>query len=337
MYLGRADGIEKKLAERAQIPFQPIDVGAFRGMGAISAARNLTKLFGAISRTRGIIRDFQPHAIFATGGYVSAPVIWAGALEQVPSVLYLPDLEPGWAIRATARWATRIAVSFDEVKKFFPPDKVVVTGYPVREQFTCTDRGDARRKFQLAADVPTLTVFGGSRGAHRINETISNHLSALAQIAQLILITGKDDETWMKNLVATMELASRVHVFGYLDEDFADALAAADIVVSRAGAATLGEFPILGLPSILVPYPFAGKHQQLNADFLVKHGAAIEIANENLERELVPTLKKLFSSPDELSEMGRAARALAVPKAAENMAALLKDIATLSPLGRRRG
>jgi len=327
LYLGRADGIEKKLAERAQIPFQPIDVGAFRGMGAISAARNLTKLFGAISRTRGIIRDFQPDAIFATGGYVSAPVIWAGALEHVPSVLYLPDLEPGWAIRATARWATRIAVSFDEVRKFFPRAKVVVTGYPVREQFTRTNRAEARRKFQLAADAPTLTVFGGSRGAHRINEMISNYLTALTNLAQLILITGKDDETWMKTLVARMELDSRVRVFGYLDEDFADALAAADVVVSRAGAATLGEFPALGLPSILVPYPYAGKHQKLNAEFLVKHGAAIEIENENLEHELVPTLKNLFALPDELNRMSHAARALAVPNAAENLAALLKEMA----------
>jgi UDP-N-acetylglucosamine--N-acetylmuramyl-(pentapeptide) pyrophosphoryl-undecaprenol N-acetylglucosamine transferase len=254
-------------------------------------------------------------------------VIWASALEHVPSILYLPDLEPGWAIRATARWATRIAVSFDEARKFFPRAKVVVTGYPVRPEFTRTNRGDARRKFQLAADAPTLTVFGGSRGAHRINETISNHLSALAHIAQLILITGPDDETWMKNLVATMELDSRVRVFSYLDEDFADALAAADIVVSRAGAATLGEFPALGLPSILVPYPFAGKHQKQNANFLVKHGAAIEIDNENLEQQLVPTLKRLFATRAELDTMSRAARALAVPNAAENMAGLLKEIA----------
>jgi UDP-N-acetylglucosamine--N-acetylmuramyl-(pentapeptide) pyrophosphoryl-undecaprenol N-acetylglucosamine transferase len=327
LYLGRAEGIERNLAERAQIPFRVIDVGGFRGMGAANGVRNLVRLWRALARSRTLVREFQPDAIFATGGYVGAPVIWAGALERVPSVLYLPDLEPGWAIRATARWATRMAVSFDEVKRFFPRAQVRVTGYPVRPEFGRTNRAQARRKFQLAADERVVTVFGGSRGAHRINETISNHLSALAHLAQLVLITGKEDETWMRNLVSTMELQGRVHVHGYLDEDFADALAAADVVVSRAGAATLGEFPALGLPAILVPYPFAGRHQKINADFLVERGAAIEIDNANLERELVPTLKRLFASPDELNQLGAAARALSVPNAAENLAAVLKEIA----------
>ncbi len=331
LYVGRTEGIEKKLSERVQISFQAIDVGAIRGLSPLAAARNFTKLSGAISRTRAIVRDFRPNAIFATGGYVSAPVIWAGAFERVPSVLYLPDLEPGWAIRATARWATRIAVSFDEVKKFFPRAKVVVTGYPVRPEFSRTNRAEARHKFQLDANAHVLTFLGGSRGAHRINESVSNHLSGLARIAQLILITGRDDEAWMKNLVALMQLESRVRVFGYLDEDFADALAAADAVISRAGAATLGEFPALGLPALLVPYPHAGRHQKQNARFLVEHGAAIEIDNEDLERELIPTLKRLFAAPEELRRMCSAARALAVPNAAENIVGLLKEIARPVP------
>jgi UDP-N-acetylglucosamine--N-acetylmuramyl-(pentapeptide) pyrophosphoryl-undecaprenol N-acetylglucosamine transferase len=336
LYLGRAEGIERNLAQRVQIPFRAIDVGAIRGMGVLRVASNLARLLRAISQCRAIIRDFQPNAIFATGGYVSAPLIWAGALEHIPSVLYLPDLEPGWAIRATARWATRIAVSFEEVaqRNFFAREKTIVTGYPVREQFTRANRADARRKFQLDPAAHILTVFGGSRGAHHINEVVSNHMSALTKIAQLILITGKDDQAWMNDLVKELQLESRVRVFGFLDEGFADALAAADVVISRAGAATLGEFPALGLPAILVPYPYAGKHQKQNAHFLTDHGAAVEIDNFNLERELVPTVKRLFAEPEKLSQMQVAARALAVPNAAENLAAVLKEIAVPSPIGR---
>lgn len=325
LYLGRADGIEEKLARRAQIPFQAIDIGAFRGMGAVRAARNLVRLWSSIARCRAIIREFRPNAIFATGGYVSAPVIWGGALEHVPSVLYLPDLEPGWAIRATGGWATRLAVSFEQVKRFFPQSQVVTTGYPVRPEFAQTNRTDARRKFQLDLSVRTITIFGGSRGARSINEAVAKNLSDLAQLAQLILITGLDDEAWMTELGKRLE--ARVRVFGYLEQDFVDALAAADVVVSRAGAATLGEFPALGLPAVLVPYPFAGKHQKENADFLVQRGAAVEIENKNIESELVPTLARLFAAPEELNRMSQAARALAVPNAAENMAGLLKKIA----------
>jgi len=328
LYVGREQGIEKKLSELALIPFQPIEVDGIRGMGIITGAHNLLKLFCAISRTRTIIRDFRPNAIFATGGYVSAPVIWAGALERVPSVLYLPDLEPGWAIRATARWATRIAVSFPKVTKFFAKDKAVVTGYPVRPNFYSAQRAQARSRFQLDPSARVVTVFGGSRGAQSINETIAKNLIELAQLSQLVLVTGKDDEMWMKARVKEASLESRVRLFGYLDDTFADALAAADIVVSRAGAATLGEFPALGVPAILVPYPYAGEHQKQNAKFLVERGAAIEIENDELSNALVSTLKKLFDEPSRLGQMRQSSRNLAAPNAAKNIAALLRAIAT---------
>ncbi len=112
LYLGRANSIEERLAQRAQIPFQPIQAAQVRGLAPWRAAQNLGRLYQSIGRIRAIMRGFKPTAIFVTGGYVSAPVIWAGAAEKIPSVIYLPDLEPGWAIRATARWATRVAVSF---------------------------------------------------------------------------------------------------------------------------------------------------------------------------------------------------------------------------------
>ena len=104
------------MARRAQIPFQAIQVGGVRGLAPWTATRNLWRGFRSVGRVRAVIRSFKPTAIFATGGYVSAPVIWAGAAEHIPSVIYLPDLEPGWAIRAAAHWATRVAVSFPEVE-----------------------------------------------------------------------------------------------------------------------------------------------------------------------------------------------------------------------------
>lgn len=314
------------MSQRAEIPFQAIDVGGIRGLSPAAAARNLWRLFKNVGKVRAIIHTFEPNAIFATGGYVSAPVIWAGARENIPSVVYLPDLEPGWAIRASARWATRIAISFPEAAKYFPRGKSVVTGYPVRAGFYQTDRAAARGMFDLDPHARTVTIFGGSRGAHRINEAVAANLADLARLAQLIVITGRDDEAWM-NAQVSDEWRPRVRVFGYLDDDFPSALAAADVVVARAGAATLGEFPALGLPAIVVPYPFAGKHQERNAKFLVEHGAAIRVDDAHLRRDLVPLLKKLLDAPEQLKAMGDAARGLAQPNAAANIAALLCSMA----------
>lgn len=333
LYLGRAGGIEERLAQRAQVPFQAIDVGAVRGLAPWSAAHNVWRLFRSARRVRALIRAFQPDAIFATGGYVSAPVIWAGAAERVPSVIYLPDLEPGWAIRASARWATRIAISFPEVAKHFGDGKAIVTGYPVRAEFFQTDQTHARAMFHLDPGARTVTILGGSRGAHRINSAAVANLRDLARLAQLILIAGRDDEAWVQAEASKLpdDLRARVRVFGYLDDELPHALAAADVVVARAGAATLGEFPALGLPAILVPYPYAGRHQERNAAFLVERGAAIRVDDAALARDLVPTLTELFDAPEPLRKMSDAARSLAQPRATANIAALLQSLSEAGP------
>jgi UDP-N-acetylglucosamine--N-acetylmuramyl-(pentapeptide) pyrophosphoryl-undecaprenol N-acetylglucosamine transferase len=329
LYVGRAGAIEERLAQRARIPFRAIRVVGVRGLAPWIAVRNLGRLLLSVGTVRAIIRTFKPSAIFATGGYVSAPVIWAGAAEHIPSVIYLPDLEPGWAIRATAHWASKVAISFPEVSKYFPERKTVVTGYPVRAEFFQTDRVRARAMFHLDTDARTVAIFGGSRGAHHINEAAVANLGDLARLAQLIHITGRDDEAWVNARVQALpdDLRARVRVFGYLDDELPHALAAADVVVARAGAATLGEFPALGLPAILVPYPHAGGHQERNAGFLIDHGAAIRVDDAALSRDLMPTLKNLFGAPEQIQRMGGAARALAQPQAAATIVALLQSLA----------
>ena len=329
LYVGRAGSIEERLAQRAQISFRAIEVGGVRGLDPITAARNLGRVVQSIGRVRAIIREFQPHAIFATGGYVSAPVIWAGALEKIPRMIYLPDLEPGWAIHATARWATRIAISFPEVARHFAKNQTIVTGYPVRAEFFQTNPTRARAMFDLDPSARTVAIFGGSRGAHHINQAVVANLTELARLAQIIHITGRDDETWVK---VQARAFANVRAFGYLDDELPHALAAADVVIARAGAATLGEFPALGVPAILVPYPYAGRHQELNARFLVERGAAMRVDDADLEKKLIARLSDLFNAPEKLNAMRDAMRALAQPRAAENIAEVLEQ---LTPAGAR--
>jgi len=301
-------------------------------------------MYRSVGAVRALLRRFQADAIFVTGGYVSAPVVWAGAAENVPRVIYLPDLAPGWAVRVTARWATRVAVSFPEVTRQFAPGKGVVTGYPVRDEFFTTDQKRARARFQLDPNTRTLAILGGSSGAHHINQAVVANLPELVRLAQVVHLSGRNDETWVGEQVARLPEHSRarVRVFGYLDDDLPDALAAADLVVARAGAATLGEFPALGLPAILVPGPFAGQFQEPNARFLVERGAAVKVDDAAIQRELIPTIQELFDAPEQLEKMRAAMRALANPNAAANIADLLDQLVQAehatrtAPLGMRQ-
>jgi UDP-N-acetylglucosamine--N-acetylmuramyl-(pentapeptide) pyrophosphoryl-undecaprenol N-acetylglucosamine transferase len=297
-------------------------------------ARNLFKMMAGFAQSLGIVRDFAPDVALVTGGYVCTPVAVAAWLFRVPLLVLLPDLQPGLAIRALSRLATRVSVSFPEVAKCFAKGKVVVAGYPVRAQFFAADRGGARKAFGLEEGLKTVTVFGGSRGAHSINTALSQCLERLLEVCQVIHICGQlDAERMMERRAQLPErLRSRYRAYPYLHGEMPIALAAADLVVARAGAATLGEFPALGLPSILVPYPYAGQHQEPNADYLVSRGAAVRIADAELGEKLLPTILGLLGDEEALAGMGARARALARPDAAQR---IVEELQRLSKGDRR--
>ncbi len=292
-------------------------------------AANLIKLVRGFVAARRIVRAFASDVVFVTGGYVCTPVALAAWLQRVPVLIYLPDLEPGLAIRTLSRLATRVAVSFPEAGQFFSKDKVFVSGYPVREAFLKADKATAREIFQLDSHTPTLAVFGGSRGARSINRAVSAVLEPLLDTCQVIHISGRLDAAKMNARQEGLSpaLKKRYRLFPYLHEEMPLALAAADLVVARAGAATLGEFPALGLPSILVPYPYAGAHQEINAQFMVRHGAAVRVSNAELTDRLLPTVQELLGDQDKLVHMGQRARELARPDAAQRIAQEIRTLA----------
>ncbi|RLC60711.1 MAG: UDP-N-acetylglucosamine--N-acetylmuramyl-(pentapeptide) pyrophosphoryl-undecaprenol N-acetylglucosamine transferase [Chloroflexota bacterium] len=244
-------------------------------------------------------------------------------------LIYLPDLEPGLAIRVLSRFAARVAVSFPEVARYFGAGKAVVTGYPVRAAFFAADKAAARATFALEAGMPVVTVFGGSRGARSINRALCSILDELLVRCQVIHVSGTLDADWVAERAKALppDLRSRYRHYAYLHGEMVEALAAADLVVARAGASTLGEFPALGLPSILVPYPYAGQHQDVNADYLVQRGAAVKIADAELSAKLLPTIQALLDDRERLAEMSARARSLARPEAARRIAEELIGLA----------
>jgi UDP-N-acetylglucosamine--N-acetylmuramyl-(pentapeptide) pyrophosphoryl-undecaprenol N-acetylglucosamine transferase len=336
LWVGSEGGVERDLVERATVPFVGIRAAGLRGQGAFGIARGLNALTRGFWQARRLVASFRPDVLFVTGGYVCGPVVWAAWLARVPVLIYLPDVEPGLAIRSLARFARRVAITAGEAARFFRPGQTVVTGYPVRPDLFGRDRAVSRHNLALTSelapggDVPVLLVMGGSQGAHSINRAVCGGIAALLDSAQVIHVTGRRDAEWVQAQRSNLSESARAryHIYDYLDELMVDALLAADLVVARAGASTLGELPAVGVPGVLVPYRYAGAHQSANARLLVDAGAAVVVADQAAGTQLVATVVDLLADGERRASMGRAMHSLARPDAAAHIARELRELAS---------
>jgi len=328
LWVGGEGGMETRLVQRANVPFKTIPAAGLHGVGLRSLPGNLARLVRGFFASRRILAEYKPDALFFTGGYLAIPMALAGA--RIPSLLYVPDIEPALALKTLAHFADRIAVTAESSCRYFRhPERLALVGYPTRSKLASFTRPEARSVLNLKDDSPVLLVFGGSRGARSINNAVIETLPTLLEKAQVIHITGELDwpsvEARTKSL--TPEQASRYHAFPYLHEEMGAALSAADLVVSRAGASTLGEYPLFGLPAILVPYPYAWRYQKVNADFLVERGAALLLEDARLATDLVPTVTGLLGDPQKLASMRTAMKNQFRPQAAADIGSLLLGLA----------
>jgi UDP-N-acetylglucosamine--N-acetylmuramyl-(pentapeptide) pyrophosphoryl-undecaprenol N-acetylglucosamine transferase len=322
--------IDAEVVAHGGFPHRRLDVGPIRGAEPHRLAANVPRLGWATAQAYRVLREFRPHVVLATGGYVSAPSILAARLAGVPVVLYLPDASPGLAVRVLAPLADRIALSFPITQRYFRGTNAIVTGYPVRPEFLRADKAAARQAFDLAGDLPAVMVMGGSTGAHSLNQAVGDALEPLLQHAHLIHLCGDLDEPWLRERRAALraDLRARYHLFRYLHRGVAEAMAASDLMVCRAGASAMAELPVLRLPAVLVPGTFAGGHQERNADFLVAQGGAIKLADRDLAQgALPPAVLSLLQDRPRLALMAAAMGRLARPDAADNIAALVRSTA----------
>lgn len=327
LWVGGEGGMEAELVVRAGLQFTTLPAAGLHGVGLFALPRNLLQLGRGYFAARRVLRDFKPDALFFTGGFVAAPVALAGS--RVPTLAFVPDIKPGFTLRFIARFADVIAAVAEESKQYFSkPERVQVTGYPVRSEIKRWERAKARQHFDLKDDLPTLLVFGGSKGARTINETLLVALPELLKDTQIIHVSGEANwEDVQANLVALRpELVARYHAFPYLHDDMGAAFAAADLALCRAGASTLGELPLFGLPAVLVPIPLKGHLQAENAAYLEGRGAAVILQDQKMAAELVSTVRGLLNDKARLSAMRAAMAALAAPDAAKQIAALLRRL-----------
>jgi UDP-N-acetylglucosamine--N-acetylmuramyl-(pentapeptide) pyrophosphoryl-undecaprenol N-acetylglucosamine transferase len=336
-WMGSLGGREQPLVERAGIDFVGVPTGAVLGRGPIALVGSAWRNMRGVVAARSALQQYRPDVVFATGGYVSVPVIVAARTLGIPSALYLPDVKPGLAVAALSRIVNKVACTSEATRRYLPADKVVPTGYPVRAELrewgTRPDgRSAGRAALELPANTPIVVVMGGSSGARSIAQAVARELPRLIEAATVVHIAGAnaiDAARAQRERLGPAEQA-RYRVYEYLHEQLGPLLAGADLLVSRSGASVLGELPAFGLPSVLIPGTFAGGHQRYNADFLASAGAAVRLDDDQLQREdtLADTILPLLRDSDRLTGMRRAARALDRPDAAANIARVLVDLAS---------
>ena len=324
LWVGGEGGMEKELVERAGVSFVEIPAAGVHGVGWRAWPGNVAQLLKGWWMARGILRDFRPDVMLFTGGYVAVPVALAGL--AIPSVLYIPDIEPGLALKTLARFANEIAVTTEASRAHFSSRKrISITGYPTRPELDNWKRAEARQTFELQDDLPVLLVFGGSKGARSLNRALLAALPDMLAEMQIIHISGPLD--WPEVEAAQEKLApahrKRYRAFPYLHAEMGAALRAADLVLSRAGASVLGEFPLFGLPAILVPYPYAWRYQKVNAQYLAERGAALVVRDEELPERILPLARDLMGDPARRKKMSEAMQKLACPNAASAIAHIL--------------
>ena len=326
LWVGGRGGMEEALVTRSNTPFTTIPAAGVHGVGLRKLPGNILELIKGFLASRRILKQFNPDLLFFTGGYLAFPM--AVAAVRRPSLLYVPDIEPGMALKALARFADRIALTTVNSRDYFPnPAKLTVTGYPVRPGLHDWNRERALDYFNFDPHIPTLTVAGGSKGARSINNALMKILPKLLEQMQVIHLAGHLDWKQIDTNAQTLSPAQarRYQAFPYLHEMGA-ALAAADLIVSRAGASVLGEYPLFGLPAILIPYPYAWRYQQVNASYLAERGAAVILRDEDLETDLYDRIHSLIADPARLSSMSQAMASLSTPDAAQKIAELMYEM-----------
>lgn len=324
--------MEEELVPRAGLRLERMAGGPIVGVPRLTALKNGLKLAGSVYHSWQVMGQFKPDLLLVTGGYMSVPVALAAKLRRVPAVAYVPDIEPGSALKFIGRFVDHVAATFPETAAYFPAGKVFATGYPVRaelERALQLTQAEALAQFDLQPGRPTLFVFGGSRGAWSINEALVNNLPTLLEQVQIIHVTGT--LTWPKIQEQLEKIPAGLRSayyrpYPYLHEEMGAGFRAADLVIARAGASMLGESPLFGVPCILVPYPHAWRYQKINADYLADRGAAVRLNDEELGTKLTPLIQQLINHPDQLATMRHKALALSTPQAAHKLAQTLLNL-----------
>jgi len=333
-FAGLAGSIEERLVHAAGFPFHRVTAVPLPRRPTAALITLLPLLARSRRRAARLLVELGVRTVVSFGGYVSLPIALA-AKGRLPLIVHEQNSRPGLANRIASRSAQYVAVSFpSSIERMPDPSRCRFTGNPVQHRLRDLDvvgqRAAARERFGLSLARPTLLVFGGSQGAQSINAAVIGAVSAWRDLGvQILHVTGprgyeSSMTAWRAAGVDPEAVGGDVRLYAFLD-DMADAYAAADVVVARAGATTIAELTVLGIPSVLIPYPHAtADHQRTNAAALVAVGAARSLEDDDLDADtIVAAVEPLFTRPEIAGVMSLAARAWGRPDAAEGLAAII--------------
>lgn len=336
LYVGTKQGLEADIVPQTGLPFKTISAAGFKRRLTPKNLWAATLSFWGAGEAYRLVRSFKPTVAIGTGGYVSGPVLAAACFGGIPALIHEQNAFPGLTNRLLARFAGCVALTFPEAMRHLPRGaRVRVTGLPVREEIRSANREEARSR--LGTDAQTVLLsFGGSRGAQRLNQAMVDVVRAFhgRPGIKLYHATGSAGYDSFVRLLEPNGIditgQGNITIAPYF-YNIADYLAAADLVICRAGAATIAEITCIGLPAVLIPYPYAAdNHQAFNAKALVKKEAAVMIKDDQLTGvRLLREINGLLDAPGRLAQMARNSASLGKPDALEQIIACIKEIGKL--------
>jgi UDP-N-acetylglucosamine--N-acetylmuramyl-(pentapeptide) pyrophosphoryl-undecaprenol N-acetylglucosamine transferase len=332
LYIGGRRGLESKIVPKHGIAFEEIEITGFRRSLSWENVRTVFRFLQAVRRSKELLRQFRPDAVVGTGGYVCGPVVYAAAKLGIPTLIHEQNVEPGLTNRFLSRYVDGAAVSFKESLPHFArvPD-VVYAGNPSASAVVNADAVRGFYSLGLRPDTPFVLTVGGSGGARALNEAaiaMVPHLPDLPGV-HFVFVTGEryHEETLSRIREMQPVAESRLHVLPYI-HNMPEVLAAASLVVSRAGASMIAELTAAGKPAVLVPSPnVTGNHQEANARSVMEAGAAVMILERDLTGEsLFAAVRDIMLDEARRQAMARASRQLGMPDAAATIADQLARI-----------
>lgn len=338
LYVGTKKGLESNIIPKENIPFATIEVAGFQRKLTLKNFVTLGRAAAGVWQALTLVRKFRPDVVIGTGGYVCGPVLLAAGMLGVPTMIQEQNVVPGVTNKIASRFVKKIAVGYEEAGAYFPDrNKIVATGNPVRQAVLTASREDGIREFGLDANKKTILVSGGSRGARSINTAmLALHQKFCGRDdVQILHITGQNEYNKVIDSLQEMgiawQAAGNIKIVPYAYH-MPNALATADLAIFRAGALGLAELAARGIPSILVPYPYAtANHQEYNARIMEKHGAACMILDRDLTGEgLTAKVESLLADEAMLCDMAKAALDLGRAEAAQDIVHLAIGIAKRS-------
>lgn len=334
LFLGTEKGLEKDLVPREGFKIQFIKARGFSRKISLDIFLTFKDMISGYLEAKKIIKDFKPLILVGTGGYVCLPAVLAASRLKIPTLIHEANSFPGVANRILGRLVDAVAISFGDTEKYFKgARRIIFTGNPVREEIISTSKTDVRNIEGIDKGIPLVLVFGGSRGAQRINEAIVEivKLNSGNLPYNMVFATGQNQYGLIIKRLEDSGLAlgelKNIKIVPYIF-DMAKYMAAADLVISRAGAITISEITAIGLPSILIPFPYATEnHQEFNARTLEKQGAAIVVLEKDLSAEVLSQqITSLVNNKEQLVRMSKNARKMGILDASEKIREVIEEL-----------